>query len=298
MKRRSVQSPRSRQARANRLRKSRNGLITLLLVLLAAACNPQAVTPTPPVTLGMQNPKVLVTVYISPTPPVRETSTPVPGVPATPSGPPTATPTPYVGVFLGETAEIAIEGTYVVPTSLPRPIDVATPASADTPACSTPPAPHFQDVWARNAALNAALGCPVNAGFGTRLVYQPFEHGHMFYHDTGDIYALSTQSIQTGGQTDIYWQIADTWQEDQPESDPNLTPPEGKMQPIRGFGNAWRNTPLVRNALGWATAPERWIDGHWQDFEGGWMVLGPNGQVFGFTTPTDGTGAHFGALGP
>ncbi|MBN1287184.1 MAG: hypothetical protein JXB47_17430, partial [Anaerolineae bacterium] len=196
--------------------------------------------------MGVANPKALATVYLSPTPEVQATPTPGAGLAAPHDGPPTPTPTAYVGVFLGEGSEIAVEGTYVSPPTLAaitedNPPDAAT---ADPEiGCAIPPASSFQSAWLRSAALKTALGCPVSEGFSLRIVYQPFEHGHMFYRDAGDIYALSEQSIRAGSPTDVYWHVIDTWQEGQPESDPSLSPPAGLQQPIRGFGNAWRNTP-------------------------------------------------------
>ena len=41
------------------------------------------------------------------------------------------------------------------------------------------------------------------------------------------------------------------------EMDPTLVPPESSLyQPKRGFGKLWRNTPEIKDALGWATTPE------------------------------------------
>lgn len=40
------------------------------------------------------------------------------------------------------------------------------------------------------------------------------------------------------------------------DSDPAIVPPEGRIQPERGFGKLWREAPDVREALGWAVTPE------------------------------------------
>jgi hypothetical protein len=120
----------------------------------------------------------------------------------------------------------------------------------------------------------------------------------MFYRETGDIYAVSVQSLAQGNPTDLYWHLSDTWQEGQPENDPSLAPPDGLMQPIRGFGTAWRSTPAVRDALGWATNNEAWYDIFWQDFTGGWMMLSPSGQVFAMAASTDDTGVHYNTTQP
>jgi hypothetical protein len=53
------------------------------------------------------------------------------------------------------------------------------------------------------------------------------------------------------------WQIyEDTYTDGEPESDPELVPPEGMEQPLRGFGKLWRDNPDIREALGWAITPE------------------------------------------
>ena len=40
-----------------------------------------------------------------------------------------------------------------------------------------------------------------------------------------------------------------------------IAPPEGRYQPIRGFGKVWRENPQVREQLGWAIAPEQGFEG-------------------------------------
>lgn len=54
------------------------------------------------------------------------------------------------------------------------------------------------------------------------------------------------------------WQIfEDTFQEGMPEFDPSLIPPDdGFIQPIRGFGLLWRESPGLREELGWAIETE------------------------------------------
>ena len=38
-----------------------------------------------------------------------------------------------------------------------------------------------------------------------------------------------------------------------PEEDPDIIPPEGYYEPVRGFGKVWREERGVREHLGWAT---------------------------------------------
>ena len=48
----------------------------------------------------------------------------------------------------------------------------------------------------------------------------------------------------------------DTFEEGEVSLDPNIVPPEGFLQPIRGFGKLWRNNPEIREDVGWALERE------------------------------------------
>lgn len=56
----------------------------------------------------------------------------------------------------------------------------------------------------------------------------------------------------------------DTWTSDQPESDPTIVPPDGMVQPVRGFGKVWHENPEVMERLGWGLAPEQGHQTDWQ----------------------------------
>ena len=75
----------------------------------------------------------------------------------------------------------------------------------------------------------------------------------------------------SGGGT---WQrFPDAWQEGQPEADPALVPPEGLVQPVRGFGKAWREQLGGPQAsIGWAAAPEEGVPGTIQPYQGGTVL--------------------------
>lgn len=91
--------------------------------------------------------------------------------------------------------------------------------------------------------------CPLDEPLASAAAEQPFEGGVMIWLEVTDsVYVL---------YADQGWRrYADTWSEDQPESDPAIIPPEGRYQPIRGFGKVWREHPEVRERLGWALGPE------------------------------------------
>jgi hypothetical protein len=86
---------------------------------------------------------------------------------------------------------------------------------------------------------------------------QDFEHGRMIWiQERGHVlvfYNPDVASTQAGR-----WEtFEDKFREGDPESDPALTSPAGKLQPRRGFGRVWRTQARVRDVLGWALAPER-----------------------------------------
>lgn len=107
--------------------------------------------------------------------------------------------------------------------------------------------------------------CPLDEAFSTWAAEQVFEGGRMLW----------LQEIRSGGQTSsnllfvLYsegdWQwYPDAWTPDQPESDPSLIPPQGRVQPQRGFGKVWREQTEVRERLGWGMAPEQGYHADWQ----------------------------------
>ncbi|MCY4070147.1 MAG: hypothetical protein OXG60_02495 [Chloroflexi bacterium] len=60
------------------------------------------------------------------------------------------------------------------------------------------------------------------------------------------------------------------------ESDPEIVAPEGKQQPIRGFGKLWRENLEVRTAIGWALEDELGHTTRYEYHHGG--ALGADNQ--------------------
>lgn len=121
----------------------------------------------------------------------------------------------------------------------------------------------------------ASAGCPYRPAALVRAAEQAFEHGRMIWLDvipaassrSGVTQAASIYVLYDAGVLDAWgvWQIyEDTWTAREPESDPNLVPPSGLYQPVRGFGKVWRTHPEVSDRLGWAIAPERGFQGAYQ----------------------------------
>jgi hypothetical protein len=52
----------------------------------------------------------------------------------------------------------------------------------------------------------------------------------------------------------------DAWTPNELDSDPDIVPPNGFFQPIRGFGKVWRTHSDVRQKMGWALGQEQGFD--------------------------------------
>lgn len=86
------------------------------------------------------------------------------------------------------------------------------------------------------------------------VAYQPFQNGHMFWlQPVEQIWVLFDDNGDGSGT----WRIYDDLFEDRfTEGDPSFAPPDGLLQPIRGFGLVWRHNADVRARLGWGTIEE------------------------------------------
>lgn len=274
-------------------------LVLVGLLLLAAACSP-AVPTAPPENIIA--PRQLATVDITATPVqtlvVPPTSTAMPSPTRTPI-PPTLPPSPtaYVGIFMGDgsaplvqaTQPVAlVEATLLAPTPLGG-IPTAAFASATPPGsfglpvasggtCIGEIAPVFSGAYNGDTGVQTAVGCPVSPPETIAMAEQAFERGTMFWWANREIYALAREPFN--GTPNTFWKLADTWQEGMPQDDPSMTGPEGQMQPIRGFGLAWRTSDQVRSALGWAVSPEAGYTGTFQRFERGVIFTTQGGSVY------------------
>lgn len=151
----------------------------------------------------------------------------------------TATPAPEeteavatVEVTAELSAEVQSATTAVTATTAP-----ATPAPPSPTANVTPLPPNF----------------PTPVASQIQVAEQLFERGRMFWlQPTQEVWVLVITS-EGRGTWSVY---RDEWVDGEPETDPNLTVPEGLIQPERGFGKLWRENPNVREALGWAITPE------------------------------------------
>jgi len=247
----------------------------LIPFFLLAACQPDA-TPTPAaIAEPSLEPKQLATVYISPTPNAAEQeATRTSSRPTSTSIPPTLqpSPTPYIGVFLGEAEAAGEEGIPIVNPALfeqdtgfelPTPIVASCPVQSD---------PTFGETWSADAAVAQAMACPVEAVIRFDGTFQLFERGAMYWRsDTGEIWAIAP------GTNGRFWFVANP----PPAEETPITAPEGLRVPTLGFGNVWRGTNGVREALGFARTDEQPTQFMFQRFQGGTLLKdGSSGQVF------------------
>jgi hypothetical protein len=102
-----------------------------------------------------------------------------------------------------------------------------------------------------------AEGCPAEPQIPLAQVEQRFENGLMVWQQLeaetpGQIFVIfdDTESPQ-------WLRVTDNFQDGQPERDESLSPPAPNLlQPVRGFGLAWRSNPEIQRRLGWATESE------------------------------------------
>ena len=153
----------------------------------------------------------------------------------------------------------------VVPPATPPP-----PTPTPTP-CAGTVDERFQIETAR---LPSRLGCVTGTASQTPSAAQLFERGTMFWLEEGRrIFVLSQEGTWAA--------FEDTWTEEQPDRDPNLVPPEGLYQPMRGFGKVWRESLGGGKApIGWATAPESPSEALVQPFASGLLLQGEAQSVY------------------
>ena len=106
---------------------------------------------------------------------------------------------------------------------------------------------------------------------------QRFEGGWMFWlQPNGQIWLLT---VNEDGEN-IWTVYDDNFVDGDLETDPEIVAPEGRLQPLRGFGKLWRENFEVRSAIGWALEDEM---GHTTryEFHHGGSVDAANNYVSG-----------------
>ena len=97
---------------------------------------------------------------------------------------------------------------------------------------------------------------------------QRFEGGWMFWLQPNiQIWVLT---VDDEGQN-IWSVYDDTFVDGEAEIDPQIIPPEDRLQPIRGFGKLWRENPEVRLVIGWAVSVELGHTTRYEYHHGGYV---------------------------
>lgn len=243
--------------------------IGIILAVWAAGCGATS-TPTPEAIVPAVMPKILATVYISPTPDAAQLEATRAAVPPTitqPPSVPTTVPTAYVGVFLGE-AEVAEVGPAMVPQMFNPPTEA--PPITIAPTCPAQADPLFGTRWASEASLVQALGCPVELVSAYDGKLQVFERGVMYSRPGGEVWAISPSA-------ETYWYVPVAL-----PSPPNtVVPPAGLLAPSAEFLPVWQAAQGLSDALGFARLEAQNAAISTQRFQGGVLLAdGSSGQVF------------------
>ncbi len=143
-----------------------------------------------------------------------------------------------------------------IPTQTPYVIVVTATGQAEATTSQTPNAGASmtqmpaQSPFTPIPVLNAF---PTSTFSQIQVAEQVFEGGRMFWlQPTRQIWVI----IENGELAGRWFIFDDTFQDGEAEFDPNLVPPTGYLQPVRGFGKLWRDQTQLREALGWAIASE------------------------------------------
>jgi len=139
-------------------------------------------------------------------------------------------------------------------------------------------------LYLADAGVRDRLGRPLRAAPPTAAAMQPFERGRMVYLDRapfrGQVGRFILVLVGDPGDGRVLDNFAtlepyfvDTWAEGQPAGG-GPGPGPGLSEPTRGFGQVWRDNDRsgVREALGYATAPEAGYTATAQEFERGLML--------------------------
>src|SRR5690606_27384742 len=134
----------------------------------------------------------------------------------------------------------------------------------------TLPQGSFAAIYEGRAEIREGLGCALSGATSASSAYQTFQNGAMVW--LSSLGSPPQPAIYVLYNNGTYQRLNDTFQEGvDPESGGN-TPPEGLTEPVRGFGKVWRDTPGVRDGLGWATSGEIGGSAQVQLFERGEMI--------------------------
>jgi hypothetical protein len=216
---------------------------------------------------------------LTPTPSTTPTptGTPQPGTPGpSPSPTLTASPTTTATSTPNWTATTAAEATAAqlaneqleqIRLTQTAVAQALKPTATPVPVvCQDEPEGEFQSIW---KTYKDRLGCPrqIEPTKFAQFAEQQFERGFMFWSEKPRDLILA---ISRGD--DPVWYERRSWSFDPDSAWCASTPPPGLVQPIRGLGGAWCDSPEIRKAIGWAVEKERVIQGAVQEFDNGFIM--------------------------
>jgi hypothetical protein len=149
------------------------------------------------------------------------------------------------------------EKVVLVVTATPAPTDASTSSAAtDTtaPQVSTATATATVVPPTQAPSITATPDVRPTATLGQiQVAEEVFEHGRIFWIQPRKQMWVMYDNGQGSGE----WQVFDdTYVDGEPASDPSIVPPEGKYQPLRGFGKLWREHQEIKDKLGFGLTPE------------------------------------------
>ncbi|MEO0560720.1 MAG: hypothetical protein AAF125_01300 [Chloroflexota bacterium] len=240
-----------------------------LCVMFLSACTTTPAEPTVRPS-ALDQPKRLATVFLSPTPneaerqATRFAATPTVNVAAL--APPTETPTPYIGIFLGDSAaNVPFVALADVGPATPTPLPSRCLVEPDTNVLGTR--------WQTEPAVVRGLGCAIEGVFPFEGRTQVFQDGVMYTQDDSRTWAIGV------GEPGEFWFVEEPPADAAPDS-PAEAPP-GFLLPDGLFRALWSSNVEISTTLGFAVLPPITAELGTQRFEGGTLFYdGETDQVW------------------
>ena len=185
-------------------------------------------------------------------------------------------------VTMANAGDLAKEAGLFPPlAATPEPPPDATRTS--NPPCAAVPVRGFGVIWSEHPEAYDLLGCPFWPAQeqASEVAVQRFERGWMLWVQKPSQYPEGPRIFVLFEDDQTMASFPDSWSAQTDPVSTGLTPPQGKLEPQRGFGKVWREGTgvKVRERLGWAVEPERGGVGAWQMFQRGRMVWTPDPRM-------------------
>jgi hypothetical protein len=171
-------------------------------------------------------------------------------------------PTPYIGVFMGDAAGSEEVAVFDQDRFLP-PADALFATPLPLSVCQYMPDARFGAAWQGVSVVASTLNCAGEDAAAYDGAAQVFEGGVMIFIPSGEIWAIAP-----GTPSGRYWYAPQA-----PAGDTaGISAPDGLRVPAFGFGGMWVGTDGVRQALGFARTDEQGATIIVQRFIGGTLI--------------------------